>query len=358
MVQLKQVEDTAERLVFRVGSLQLIGHMGLLTFIALTVTAALTLFTIRWIGLFLTCAFVTLPGVLCAACGIWGAFNARSFTFTFNHASQEFKAVAGTSELTVPLSRIVLVYIERELDSGGGVFLLRSAPTYSLTLLLEDGQRCHLEGGMTATGTERGPPELHQYGIKIQEFLQFPQNRVAILELTRDANPVSSESSEEGQKRLSRWLSCAGIAPRLEPPLYEYPWLEAPEGAVLPRPPPRTLSQMGAHGPGYGQGLFSHSVRGHIQASGGLQDRWASSVGVPVANGPVVMGRAPATGHAGPAPVVMGRVPGQLQARFLQVVVPEGMPGQNMTVMTPDGTQLAITVPRDAIVGQPITLQY
>jgi len=345
---LQLVEDDDERLVLSMSALPMIGHMSLLTFIAVVVTAALTMFTRRWIGIFLSCVFIVMPGTLCAICGIWGCLNARSFTFTFDRTRSEFIVVAGTAQLSVPLSQILLVYIERECDAGGGMFNGNSAPTFSATLLLVDGQRCHLEGGVAVTGSGMGPPDLHASCLKINEFLRLPQTRLPILELTKAAKPEPDTNDSQSQERMSRWISCAGISPKLEPPLHEYPWLEAPEGVILPRsaarPIGRSSSQVGGYpAPGQTQvnpnGMHSPMP---MTASRDCWDRSFRQVGAQQANGSVVV----------------GRVAGQPQPRFLEVVVPEGTQGQSLTVMTPDGVQLAITVPPDAQSGQPITLQY
>ena len=36
-----------------------------------------------------------------------------------------------------------------------------------VTLLCVDGQRCHLEGGVPVTGSDRGPPELHSHCVNL-----------------------------------------------------------------------------------------------------------------------------------------------------------------------------------------------
>lgn len=354
MVKLQEVEETDEQLVFRMSALPMIGHMGLMMFTAAILTVSLTLFARRWIGLFFSFAFITMPGTVCTLCALWGVFNARTFTFAFRRATAEFSAVAGNAELQIPFSQITLLYVERDCDSGGsGLFGGGSAPTFAATLLLIDGQRFHLEGGVAITGSGMGPPELHASCSKIREFLRLSEGPLPILEMTKAAKPEPDANDHAAHDRLSRWLSCHGICPKLEPALYEHNWLVPPAGVSVPGPAIRPLGGHGEYGrqvslsamqrqASYGQPQSSPGQRNSRNSWEGQRPTRQVSSGTPMADGPVVM----------------GRVAGAPQPRFLEVVVPEGMQGQNMVVMTPDGLQLSVTVPAEAVSGEPIRLQY
>jgi hypothetical protein len=341
MPRLNLVENTPDKLSFKMGALAFIGQVSFASFIAVVVAAALTLFVRRWIGNFLAFTFIACPGIACGICGVFGCFNARSFYFTFDRQRGEFSAVAGSARISVALSHIVLVYLERECDASGGSFGTNSPPSFSVTLLLSDGHRFHLEGGVPVTGSDRGPPELHSHCELIREFLYLPsQSQVPLLELTKASKPEPVNDAQ-ARERLSRWLSCAGIAPKWESPLYEYNWLDAPQGVQLPRPASRP----------FGQGV-THVMQAPIQTQM-TGDRWGNRVaGVPVGN---------PRSNPGSGQIVMGRVAGTVQPqqpRQVEVVVPAGMQGQLMQVRTPDGAQLQVTVPDDAVSGQAITLQY
>jgi len=56
-------------------------------------------------------------------------------------------------------------------------------------------------------------------------------------------------------------------------------------------------------------------------------------------------------------PTVVGRVH-QPVARSMQVEVPQGMAGQSLAVMAPDGNQVVVTVPTNMRPGEVMTVQY
>mmetsp|Transcript_15580 Transcript_15580/g.28645 ORF Transcript_15580/g.28645 Transcript_15580/m.28645 type:complete len:280 (-) Transcript_15580:54-893(-) len=278
--------------------------------------------------------FIALPGLLCVVCGFFGCANARQFTFLFDRSMGDFVASAGNSQLTQPIHRICLIYIERECDHGG--LFGGGAPSFSAVLLLVDGMRIRLEGGVSMTGTGLGPDHLHEQAEKIRCFLDLSQTNIPVLEMTKEAEPTETSDQRQANQRLHRWLSCAGIEPRLEPPLHQYNWLDSgPIGCTLP-PPAFRIS------------------RGHSA--------------ILAVRGPVARVQAPVRGlvpsqypsHVGGTAVVMGRPAGSTAPapRYLDFVVPEGSMGQNITVRTPDGTHLALTVPADARPGQSLKLQY
>merc|ERR1719323_2567050 len=113
MVKLQRTEDSEQRLVFQMGALAMLCHMSLCTLIAAVVSISLTLFLRHYIGIF-AFVFVTLPGLICVICGVFGCGNARQFTFTFDRMQGNFVAVAGGASLVRSLNEVRLVYIERE----------------------------------------------------------------------------------------------------------------------------------------------------------------------------------------------------------------------------------------------------
>merc|ERR1712151_1188348 len=94
-------------------------------------------------------------------------------------------------------------------------------------------------------GSGRGPDSLHQQAEKIRVFMGLPQFAVPVLNVAKKNEEAMNEQEKDAW--LSRWMSCQGLAPRPSPPLYEYDWLEPPQGAMLPPPRTRPL------GPGPGQ---------------------------------------------------------------------------------------------------------
>lgn len=318
MTKLQLIEDTQERLIYKMSAWSMMGQMTLCIFISAAVAASLTLFLRHHIGI-LAYILIALPGLFCVVCGFFGCANARSFTFYFDRTRGEFVAKAGSATLVRPFGQILLVHIERELGSGGA-FSGDGAPTFAVALLFNDNTRFRLEAGVSITGSGRGPDALHEQAEKMRAFLQLPQMGVPVLNVSRKIE--ETESEEEKDAWLSRWLSCQGLAPRPSPPLCEYDWLEPPQGIMLPPPRQRPPGMP----PSYG--------------------------------GPQVPMYSPQ--QFGGSPTVVGRVmqQPQPQPRAVQVVIPDGMPGQNMTVMTPDGTQLMIQVPADMRAGQAMTVQY
>jgi len=207
-------------------------QMTLFTIIAFLVATALTFFFRRFFGI-LAYMFIALPGLLCVVCGFFGCANARQFTFLFDRSMGDFVASAGNSQLTQPIHRICLIYIERECDHGG--LFGGGAPSFSAVLLLVDGMRIRLEGGVSMTGTGLGPDHLHEQAEKIRCFLDLSQTNIPVLEMTKEAEPTETSDQRQANQRLHRWLSCAGIEPRLEPPLHQYNWLDSgPIGCTLP----------------------------------------------------------------------------------------------------------------------------
>lgn len=318
--QLKVIEEAEQLLIFRVGALAMLLHMMLCTTISAVVSASLTVFLCHFIGLF-AFVFAAAPGVALVICGVFGCANARSFTFTFDRLQGTFTAIAGTALVTRRLNEVRLVHIEREGASGG--LLGGDSPTFAVALLFADGRRCRLDGGVPATGSGRGPEHMEVAAQKIRSFLGIPQLNIPLLNVTLASKEERRLDAEQAEAGLMRWLSCKGMAPRLEPPLMRYDWVDPPEGPVR-LPFGGRLRPLGV-GPG---------------------PRWARAPGAVLdpALGPLVVGR-----PAQPRPV---------QTRFAQVVVPEGAPGQHLTVMTPDGAQATVLVPDDMQPGQPLTIQY
>lgn len=320
MVKLDLVEETEQRLVFRMGACALLRDMTLCTLIAAVASVSLTLFLRSLVGIF-AFVFIAFPGLICVICGFFGCANARQFTFIFDRPQGNFVASAGGASVVRRLQDVRLVYIERECSSGG-IFGGGDAPSFAAALLFADGHRCRLEGGVSITGSGKGPEHLQEQVEKIRSFVGLPQHNLPLLSVNnavhdRGADPAQAEA-------LSRWLSCQGISPRLEPPLLHYEWVEPPEGPVR-LPGGRSGPSMG--GPG----------------GGGMPGQpWASPP------------------HLDPSlgPVVIGRPQHSPQPRHIQVVIPEGTVGQSMVVMAPDGSQVTVAVPADMRPGQTMTIQY
>lgn len=333
MGRLQPVEETHDRLAFRVSALPMILQMTLFTLIAFLVATALTFFFRRFVGI-LAYVLIAFPGLLCVICGFFGCANARQFTFLFDRNSGNFVASAGNSQLTQPLHRICLIYIERECDNGG--LFGGGQPSFSSVLLFVDGMRIRLDGGVSVLGTGRGPEQLHEQAERIRRFLDLSQTNIPVMEVTKEAEPMESGDQRQANQRLHRWLSCAGIEPRLEPPLHQYNWLDGgPLGCTLP---PLAFRSSRGHSAMIAVGGPVARVQAPVR--GLVPNQYPSST----SGSAVVMGR-PA-GSTAPAP------------RFLDFIVPEGSMGQNITVRTPDGTHLALTVPADARPGQSLKLQY
>jgi len=343
-VQLKLVEDTDQRLVYKMGALAMLCHMSLCTLIAAVVSFSLTLFLRHYIGIF-AFVFVAFPGLVLVTCGFFGCANARQFTFSFDRteggAAGSFVAAAGGARVCRSLSEIRLIHIERESGSGG--LFGGEAPSFAAAVLFADGHRCRLEGGVSITGSGRGPDHLQAAAEKIRAFLNLPQQNIPLLSINRAAKEQQSAAdAAQAEAGLSRWLACQGIAPRLEPPLANYEWVEPPLGPVRLPAAFGLLGSLPLGGLG-GGGVIAGQALGPAQGGG---PRWARPPGMSLdpGLGPVVMGR--------PQPQA------QPQPRAIQVVVPEGMVGQVMTVMAPDGAQITVTVPADMRPGDPMTIQY
>mmetsp|Transcript_16018 Transcript_16018/g.55678 ORF Transcript_16018/g.55678 Transcript_16018/m.55678 type:complete len:309 (-) Transcript_16018:122-1048(-) len=308
MVQLKVVEESEHRLVFRIGAWAMLCHMSLCSLVAAVVSFSLTLFLRRYIGIF-AIVFVGAPGLIMVICGFFGCANARQFTFAFDMQQGDFVARAGSTQLVRSLSEIQLVHIERECNVGG--LFGNDAPSFAATLLFSDGHRCRLEAGVSVTGSGRGPDHVQE--------------------------DQSTQGSTQVEGNISRWVACQGIAPRLETPLLQYEWVEVPEGPVrLPG---------AAYGSAYMdvEGLSAYpgvTTGGSAPLPGG--PRWSS----------------PPARRSGHGPVVMGRPQVVPLQRAMQIVVPEGVAGQVITVTAPDGAQVTVTVPADITPGEAMTIQY
>eukprot|EP00931_Biecheleriopsis_adriatica_P105568 TRINITY_DN80137_c0_g1_i1.p1 TRINITY_DN80137_c0_g1~~TRINITY_DN80137_c0_g1_i1.p1 ORF type:complete len:327 (+),score=39.49 TRINITY_DN80137_c0_g1_i1:46-1026(+) len=322
MPELKLVEESPERIVLKMSALHFLGQMALCIFFLLAICTSLTFVLRHYFGV-MAFVLVTIPGVICVACGFIGCANAREFTFTFDREQNEFTAAAGRARFVRAFRDVLLVHIEQEIGSGG--VLGSEAPAYALTLFFSDGTRFRLEAGISISGRGPVPTFLEEYGEKLRHFLRLPQQTVPLLNIHK--NSEEKPSDQETEACLSNWLSCQGLAPRASPALYEYDWVEPPVGVVLPPPRPRPL------------GFQSYSQQSYQQAY--IQ---------PAAN------RRSQFGDAGP--VVVGRPVGQPQTLTAQIVVPEGASGQTITVMTPDGTQLNVTVPSDMRPGETMSVQY
>lgn len=326
----KILEENDQRLVLRVSAVQMIGHLGLCIFIFATVSASLTLFLQVYLG-YLAYLLVALPGLIAVICGFVGCANARQFIFTFDRGVGEFSAQAGREVLRKPLREVVLVHIEKECNYGVG-FGGDAPPGFAPALLFSDGCRYRLEGGVSVSGTGRGPDWVHSQTDKIRQFLRLPQCSVPILNVTR-ASKDEDVDDVEAHSRLLKWLSCQGLVPRISPPVSQYEWVEPPEGPVLLPPP------------GGERGL-----------AGGLRP---IPVGNPAAAAAIATALTPQYQmQQGATPVVVGRVYRPQQTRRLEVVIPEGSTGQTLTVETPDGTQVQVTVPLTSLPGQTLTVAY
>lgn len=335
MVQLKVVEDTEHRLVFRIGAWAMLWRTSLCALVAAVVSFSMTLFLRRYIGIF-AIVFVGAPGLIMVICGFFGCANARQFTFAFDMQQGHFVARAGSAQLVRSLSEIQLVHIERECNFGG--LFGNDAPSFAATLLFSDGHRCRLEAGVPVTGSSKAPDHMQVSAEKIRLFLNLPQTNTPLLSVSRSTKEDQRrQGSAHVEGNISRWVACQGIAPRLETPLLQYEWVEVPEGPVrLPG---------AAYGSAYMdvEGLPAYpgvTTGGSAPLPGG--PRWSSPPARPSGHGPVVMGR----------PQV---VPLQ---RAMQIVVPKGMAGQVITVTAPDGAQVTVTVPADITPGEAIQIKY
>mmetsp|Transcript_34554 Transcript_34554/g.96419 ORF Transcript_34554/g.96419 Transcript_34554/m.96419 type:complete len:316 (+) Transcript_34554:31-978(+) len=315
MVRLVPIEDNAQRLVYRIGVASMLCHLSVCTLMIAIIACSLTLVLRHYIGIF-AFILIALPGLLIVICGFFGCANARSFLFAFDRSRGVFEASAGGVSLARPLSDIRLVHIERE-HGVGGLFGGES-PGFAVTLLFSDERRCRLEGGISMTGTGRGPQHMQAAAERIRDFLALPQTNVPVLNIARRSKEESPEEQAQAEGGLARWLSCQGIAPRLEPPLRHYDWAESPAGPVRL--------------PGMNGLLAMRLSQGPVSAGFSLDP--------------------------GLGPVVMGRPQPQPTLRAIQVTVPEGMAGQTMAVMAPDGTQMSVAVPADMRPGEALTIQY
>ncbi|CAE8630232.1 unnamed protein product [Polarella glacialis] len=335
MARLKFVEETADCLVFKMGALAMIGQMALCILSSAIISAALSFVLRLYIG-FLAFILCGGPGLIGVVCGFFGCANAREFVFTFDRRQGEFRAVAGRAQLVRPLSQITAVIIEQENDSRGS-FGGENPPSFSLTLIFADGARFRCEAGVPVSGS---PDSLRAPADQIRSFLRLPQANVPLLNVTRAAKEETEEEEHVAQAFLSRWVACEGLAPRMEPQLHEYDWIEPPIGVVppmLPRPDRR--------GRGHPAGV---EVRSFEPCT--LSRQAAVERGI----------RANSNGAT---PIVVGRVfrtpPPIPQPRSLQVVLPEGVQaGQQINVMAPDGSQLQLTVPSGLRPGDMMTVQY
>jgi len=315
MPQLKMVEETEDRLVFRMSAFYMLGQMSLCTCIVAAVAVSGTLFLRHYIGIF-AFTFVALPGVIGVICGFFGCANSRAFVFTFDRTAGDFAATSGGAKLSRPLREVLLVYVERELNAG---MMGDSQPSFALALLFTDSHRYRLEGGVSIAGHGHGPNWLHEQAEKIKQFLRLPQEGVPVLNLPRAARDDERLSDREKDVWLSRWLGCRGLAPKISPPLYEYEWVEPPRNVLLPPPPLRPAGQR--------PGAF-----GTTQTPMYAPDQRV-------------------------APIVVGRVYNP-QPRTMQVQVPPGLAGGQMAAMSPDGVDVMLTVPDNMAAGGVLTVQY
>lgn len=329
----KVVEESDQRLVLRVGAAQMLGHLGLCIFIFAAISASLTMFLQVYIG-YLAYLLVSLPGLTAVVCGFVGCANARQFTFTFDRGTGEFVAQAGRETLRKPLHEVVLVHIEKECNYGVGLGS-DAPPGFAPALLFSNGCRFRLEGGVSVSGSGRGPEWLHTQADMIRQFLLLPQRSVPILNVSR-ASKDEEFDELEAHSRLFKWLSCQGLAPRLSPAVAQYDWVEPPEGPIL-------LPSAGPVG-GRGQNVGPY---------------WQQPIGNAAAAAAIAAAMTPQYQmQHGATPLVVGRVHRPQQTRMLEVVVPEGTIGQTLTVRTPDGTQVQVTVPMTSVPGQTLTVQY
>lgn len=336
MAALVLKEESAERLSYRVSAMAMIRHMALLIFAVVVITLSLCLFLRVYIGV-LAFVLVGIPGLIGVVCGCMGCANARPFTFTFDLARDELVAEAGSARLEQSLRQVMLVYVERECSTGG-TFSGESAPSYAVSLMFVDGRRLRLEGGTSATGSGRGPDNLHAHAAKIRDFLRLPQEGVPVLDVTNAAKDKMEEG--EAQAWLLRLVSCQGLAPRMLPGLYEYVWVEAPQCVTLPQPVPR---------PG-GLGRPMYVQQRPAPMGGGY------AAGAGEAPGGAFVARR--QNHWGNTPTVVGRVY-EPPTRAMQLLVPPGATaGTSITAVAPDGTQVVFEIPPGILPGHTLTVQY
>lgn len=335
MVNLSLVESTDDRLVFKAGACAMLFQVASCTGITAVVAVSLTLFLRRYIGVF-AFVFVAFPGFIVVLCGFLGCANARQFIFTFDKSlpGGPFTAQAGSVQLSRPMSDICLVHIERE--CGSGSFMGNEAPAFAVAVLFTDGSRCRLEGGVSSTGSGRGPEHLQKAAAHIRAFLLLPQQNTPVLNVSRASkDEVSPADMQQAEAGLSRWLACQGIAPRWEPALIHYDWIEPPVGRVrLP-----------------GVGPAFQSVAAGVSAYPGVVDPFSRGGGRWGTPTRIVDG-------GGLGGVVMGRPAQPQRQTAVQVTIPEGMPGQVMIVRAPDGSQITVTVPADMQAGEVMMVQY
>lgn len=344
MVKLIPVEATDERLCFRMGALAMMGQMAIVIFVSICLSISLILFLDNVMGEIAYILF-GVPGLTCVVCGFIGCGNARMTTFIFDRTRGEFIAMAGNGQLVRPFSSIRLVHIERETSStsaGGGSSLMGGPNTYALALLFDDSTRFRLEGGVSISGSEMTAPEpLPTQAEQVRAFLRLPQERVSFLDITRALKERRSDD-QQAHAWLSRWMACRALEPTLEEPLCQYDWIDPPVGAFLPAPIPRPSGMLG---PSSGHGVATGMGRGG--PPGVLY-------GAHYPQGQAFYNRA----AQGATPVVLGRAMPVTQPRLLQFVVSAGQQGQTLRVATPEGLEVEVPVPADAVTGQALTVQY
>lgn len=340
MVTFKTLEDSADRLALRISASALLCHLSMCTSAAAIVAASMTLFLRHYIGVFVYFC-VALPGIVIVICGLFGCANARNFTFSFDRTQGCFTASAGGTDLFRLLSDIRLVHVER--DCGGGGFWTSDVCSYAVALLFSDGRRCRLEGGVSASGSGKGPDNLYEAAQTIKRFVNLPQTNIPLLNVGRIMKDEQDHAmdSAHAEAGLSRWMACQGIVPRFELPISNFDWVEYPEGAVrLP-------------------GLYTGTNLVHCTVPETVV--LGPAIAVPCAG--MRSGRSNSAFNAqDTGAVVMGR-PGSSQPvapqpRQLQVSVPEGTAGTDIVAVGPDGTHITVRIPADAQVGETIRVQY